>query len=409
MYKIAIIRESRSDDRRTPLVPAHIKELLSTYSDLSISVQPSEHRCFSDQEYKEQGAIIAEDLSACNLVLGVKEIEPDLLIPSKSYMFFSHTSKIQPDNSAAAQGTPGMDKKELLKEILKKKITLIDYENIRDDLSRRYLGFGRFAGIVGCYNSLNLYLETLGQKPMPRAHELNSYEKLKDNIGKRDFGNARIIITGDGRVARGSLEFLEFANIQKVLPEEYLQYNNSSAIFCNLPTSAYVSNKDGNVFDLQHFINTPEMYVSVLDKYMPSTSMLISSHYWDPKSPRLFEKKDIEKYNNLKVIGDITCDVNGSIPTTSRPSTIIDPYYYIDRTTLQEINQHNQALAIMAVDNLPSELPKDSSKEFGDGIVKEVLPYILEKDDGRIKRATITENGYFLPSYKYLTNYINTK
>ena len=409
MYKIAIIRESRSDDRRTPLVPAHIKELLSTFSDLSISVQPSEHRCFSDQEYEEQGAIITEDLSACNLVLGVKEIEPDLLIPLKSYMFFSHTSKIQPDNSAAAQGTPGMDKKELLKEILKKKITLIDYENIRDDLSRRYLGFGRFAGIVGCYNSLNLYLETLGQQPMPRAHELNSYEKLKNNIDKRDFGNARIIITGDGRVARGSLEFLKFTNIQKVLPDEYLQYSNSSAIFCNLPTSVYVSNKDGNVFDLQHFINSPEMYISVLDKYMPSTSMLISSHYWDPKSPRLFEKKDIEKYNNLKVIGDITCDVNGSIPTTSRPSTIIDPYYYIDRTTLQEINQHNQALAIMAVDNLPSELPKDSSKEFGDGIVKEVLPYILEKDDGRIKRATITKNGYFLPSYKYLTNYINTK
>ncbi|PPR56903.1 MAG: hypothetical protein CFH13_00437, partial [Alphaproteobacteria bacterium MarineAlpha5_Bin3] len=264
MYKIAIIRESRSDDRRAPLVPAHIKELLSTFSDLSISVQPSEHRCFSDQEYEEQGAIITEDLSACNLVLGVKEIEPDLLIPLKSYMFFSHTSKIQPDNSAAAQGTPGMDKKELLKEILKKKITLIDYENIRDDLSRRYLGFGRFAGIVGCYNSLNLYLETLGQQPMPRAHELNSYEKLKNNIDKRDFGNARIIITGDGRVARGSLEFLKFTNIQKVLPDEYLQYSNSSAIFCNLPTSVYVSNKDGNVFDLQHFINSPEMYISVL-------------------------------------------------------------------------------------------------------------------------------------------------
>ena len=151
------------------------------------------------------------------------------------------------------------------------------------------------------------------------------------------------------------------------------------------------------------------MYISVLDKYMPSTSMLISSHYWDPKSPRLFEKKDIEKYNNLKVIGDITCDVNGSIPTTSRPSTIIDPYYYVDRTTLQEVNQHNQALAVMAVDNLPSELPKDSSKEFGDGIVNEVLPYILGTDDGRIKRATIAENGDFLSSYKYLKNYINAK
>ena len=407
MYKIAVIRESRSDDKRTPLVPTHIKKILSTYTNLSITIQPSKHRCFSDQEYKEEGAIISEDLSDCDLILGVKEIEPDRLISSKSYMFFSHTSKIQPDNSAAAQGTPGMDKKELLREILKKKITLIDYENIRDDLSRRYLGFGRFAGIVGCYNSLNLYLETIGQTLMPRAYELNTYKKLKDNISKRDFGNARIITTGDGRVARGSLEFLEFANIQKVLPDEYLENNNTSAVFCNLPTSSYVSHKNGNDFDLQDFINSPEMYISVLDKYMPNTSMLISSHYWDPKSPRLFEKKDIEKYHNLKVIGDITCDVNGSIPTTSRPSTIIDPYYYVDRTTLQEVNQHNQALAVMAVDNLPSELPKDSSKEFGDGIVNEVLPYILKKDDRRIKRATITENGYFLPSYKYLINYIN--
>ena len=407
MYKIAIIRESRSDDRRTPLVPTHIKDLLSTYTDLSITVQPSNHRCFSDQAYEEQGAIINEDLSTCDLILGVKEIEPDLLMPSKSYIFFSHTSKIQPDNSAAAQGTPGMDKKELLREILKRKVTLIDYENIRDDLSRRYLGFGRFAGIVGCYNSLNLYLETIGQKPMPRAYELNSYEKLKDNIYKKNFGDARIIITGDGRVARGSLEFLEFTDIQKVSPDEYLQNNNSSAVFCNLPTSAYVSHKDRNDFDLQHFINSPEMYFSVLDKYMPSSTMLISSHYWDPKSPRLFKKKDIEKYNNLKVIGDITCDVNGSIPTTSRPSTITDPHYYLDRTTLQEVNRDNQALAVMAVDNLPSELPKDSSNEFGDGIVNEVLPHILKKDDGRIKRATITENGDFLPSYEYLKNYIN--
>jgi len=406
MNKIAIIRESRSDDRRTPLVPTHIKELLSTFPGLNITVQPSKHRCFSDQEYEDKGAIINEDLSNCDLILGVKEIEPDLLIHSKSYMFFSHTSKIQPDNSAAAQGTPGMDKKELLKEILKKKITLIDYENIRDDLSRRYLGFGRFAGIVGCYNSLNLYLETLGQKSMPRAYELNSYEKLKDNIGKRNFGNARIIITGDGRVARGSLEFLEFSNIQKVSPDEYLENNNTSAVFCNLPTSSYVSLKDRNVFDLQHFINSPEMYISVLDKYISSTSMLISAHYWDPKSPRLLKNKDIEKYHNLKVIGDITCDVNGSIPTTSRPSTIVDPYYYVNRETLQEVNQHNQALAVMAVDNLPSELPKDSSKEFGDGIIKEVLPFIFNDDDGRIKNATISENGNFCPPYDFLYNYI---
>ena len=409
MNNIGIIRESRADDNRTPLVPEHINELISRFPNIKITVQPSKHRCFSDQEYGNVGAILKENLNECNLILGVKEIEPDLLIPNKNYMFFSHTSKIQPDHSAAAQGTPGMDKKELIREILKKKITLIDYENIRDNFSRRYLGFGRFAGIIGCYNSLNLYLKTIGQKPMPRAYEVNKYENLIDNIANRDFENARIVVTGDGRVARGSLEFLEFTNIKKILPDEYLKNKKSSAIFCNLQTCSYVGRKNGSDFDLQHFINSPDMYISLLDEYMFNTSMLISSHYWDPKSPRLMKKKDIKKYKKLKVIGDITCDINGSIPTTLRSSTIEDPYYYVDRNTLHEVKQNNSALAVMAVDNLPSELPKNSSKEFGDGIVNEVLPYILGNDDGRIKRATITKNGYFLPFYNYLSDYINSK
>ena len=408
MNKIGIIKESRVDDKRTPLAPKNIKELLTRFPDLSITVQPSKHRCFLDQEYKDFGAIISEDLRTSDLILGVKEIEPHLLIPSKSYMFFSHTTKIQPDNSAAAQGTPGMDKKELIKEIIKRKITLIDYENIRDDLSRRYIGFGRFAGIVGCYNSLNLYLETHGQSPMPRAYELNSYKKLKENINKRNFANSRIIITGDGRVARGSLEFIESANIQQVTPEEFLENSNTSAVFCNLPTSKYVSNKEGGDFDLQHFINFPENYISVLDKYLQTTNMLITSHYWDPKSPRLFKKNDITKYTKLKAIGDITCDINGSIPTTLKSTTIKNPYFYLNPITFEEVEKNNDSLAIMAVDNLPSELPRDSSTEFGDGIVNEVLPFMIEKDDGRILNATITHNGQFLNKYQYLLSYINS-
>ena len=255
MKNIAIIRESRTDDNRAPLAPKHIKEILLKFPDVKVFVQPSEHRCFSDEEYQYQGAIVKENLSNCDLILGVKEIEPNLLIAEKNYMFFSHTAKIQPDNSAAVQGTPGMDKKDLLKEIIRKKITLIDYENIRDNLSRRYLGFGRFAGIVGCYNSLNLYLEILGQSPMPRAICLNSYQKLKENISKRNFNNTKIIITGDGRVANGSLEFLKYTNISKLTPEEYLSYQGTSAVFCNLPTSKYVSKKDYGDFNLQHFIN----------------------------------------------------------------------------------------------------------------------------------------------------------
>ena len=407
MKKIGIIRESRSDDKRTPLTPSHIKKLLNKYSSLKIIVQPSKRRCHHDQEYLEQGAIINEDLNECDIILGVKEIDPSLLILSKSYMFFSHTSKIQPDNSVAPQGTPGMDKKELLHEILKKNITLIDYENIRDDLSRRYFGFGRFAGIVGCYNSLNLYLEMIGKESMPRAYQLDSYEKLKEHIMHQDFQCAKIIVTGDGRVAKGTLEFLEFANINQITENEFKTYNHSTAVFCNLPTSKYVKRKDDKEFDLQHFIQFPDMYVSVLENFLPYATMLISSHYWDPNSPKLFEKQNIQQYYQLKVIGDITCDINGSIPTTLRSSTIKNPNYYIDRITHKEVEINTNSLAIMAVDNLPSELPKDSSKEFGDGIVKEVFPFLLEEDDGRIKKATITKNGKFCSPYEFLINYIN--
>ena len=406
MIKIGIIKESRSDDKRTPLTPNNVKELLKSFSNINLIVEPSLNRCFTDQEYKNSGAIISKNLDICDLILGVKEIEPENLIPNKKYMFFSHTSKIQSDNSAAAQGTPGMDKKLLLKEIKNKKITLIDYENIRDNLSRRYLGFGRFAGIVGCYNTLNLYLETLGEKPMPRAYELNSYDKLKENIVKRDFVNVKILLTGDGRVAKGSLELLNFTNILKKDKDEYLQ-NHKSSVYCNLTTAEYVEEKNGNAFSLSHFIKYPNMYYSILDKYMTNTNILISAHYWDPKSPKMFEKKDINKFKNLKVIGDITCDVNGSIPTTYRSSTIQKPYYFLNYENLKEIDEKNNSLAVMAVDNLPSELPKDSSEEFGNGMVNEVLPFIINDDDGRIKKATITENGEFLPNYIYVKEYMN--
>ena len=408
MKKIGIISESRPDEYRTPLIPKHIKQLLLNYPKLKIIVQPSKKRCYADSEYERCGAEINNKLDECDIILGVKEILPNLLIPLKKYIFFSHTTKIQSDNSASAQGTPGMDKKELLIEVLKKKITLIDYENIRDKLSRRYLGFGRFAGIVGCYNSLNLYLKITNLKTMPRAYELNSYEELKYNIKKNNFKKAKIIITGDGRVAKGALEFLKFANINEIQPNEFNEYNNLQAIFCNLTTEKYVKHKKGIPFSLQNFIKFPQMYSSTLENFLPYASMLISSHYWDPKSPKLFNKKNIVNYNQLKVIGDITCDINGSIPTTIKSSTIKDPYYFLDRKTNKEIANNNKALGIMAVDNLPSELPKDSSEEFGDGIVSEVLPFLLKADDGRIKKATVTLNGKFCTDFEYLNTYINS-
>ena len=375
----------------------------------NIIVQPSNNRCFSNEEYINAGAEMDEDLNECNLILGVKEIGTELLIQNKTYLFFSHTSKIQSDNSAAAQGTPGMDKKELLKKILKKKITLIDYENIRNSKGSRYLGFGRFAGIIGCYNTLALYQNFVNKLKMERAYKLGTYKNLKDSLTNEKFSKIKILVTGDGRVNRGVLEMLKYTNITEISKEDYLSKNYDVPVFCNLETADYVTTFDSkNNFDLQHFINNPEKYTATTHPYLINTNLLISAHYWDPYSPKIFELENLKEYSKLKVIGDITCDINGSIPTTLKSTSIESPYFYYDKNNFSECDLANDALAIMAVDNLPSELPRDSSEEFGSGVFKEVLPYIIEKDDKRISNATITKNGYFQSKYSYLENYIKT-
>ena len=257
-FNLGIIRESRIDESRTPIVPDHVKEIKKIFQNIKILVQPSKNRCFSNQEYKKSGAIISENLKTCDLILGVKEIDTKVLLKDKKYLFFSHTSKIQSDNSAAAQGTPGMDKKDLLKTILKKNITLIDYENIRSKNGARYLGFGRFAGIIGCYNSLMLYEDFVNKFKLPRAFKLNSYVLLKDELKNRIFSKMKILITGDGRVAKGALELLKFSNINQVSKNDFINKKFNKPVFCNLKTSDYVKNNSSTIFDLQHFIKNPK-------------------------------------------------------------------------------------------------------------------------------------------------------
>ena len=407
-YNLGVIRESRTDEFRAPLVPSHIKKIKKLFSGIRVIVQPSDKRCFSNEEYLKAGAIINEDLASSDLILGIKEIDTSILINSKKYLFFSHTSKIQSDNSAPSQGAPGVDKKKLLNAILKKDITLIDYENIRNKKGSRYLGFGRFAGIVGCYNSLALYEDFSNNIRLPRAFEINDYSLLKDTLQDKKFSEIKILITGDGRVARGALELLKFTNINQVSKDNFIKNTFNEPVFCNLETSDYVSNDSGKAFSLQHFIKNPTKYSCVAEKYLEGTNLLIGAHYWDPLSPKIFDLKNLHRFNKLKVIGDITCDINGSIPTTLRSTSIKNPYFYFNKDTKNEINKSDDAIAIMAVDNLPSELPRDSSEEFGDGIIREVLPYIINNDDDdRIHNATIIKRGNFLSKYSYLKNYIS--
>ena len=401
LTNIGIIRESRNDENRTPLVPEHIKKYKESNPNINFIIQPSNSRCFSDEEYELCGAKINENLNECSIIFGVKEIDPKILINNRTYLFFSHTFKINKQQKNIEK-----HKKDLLLSILNKKITLIDYENIRGKNGTRCLGFGRFAGIVGCYNTLNLLLKVLGKQSLASAYKINDYERLVLNLKNLYFPKTKILVTGDGRVAKGVIELLNQTNIKAVSKKDFLEKKFDQPIFCNLETKDYVTNNSSTNFNLEHFINNPQDYSSSALQYLKETNILISAHYWDPSSPKIFENEDLKVLQNLKIVGDITCDINGSVPTTIRSTTIEEPNYWIERYTLKEIDENNDGIAVMAVDNLPSELPRDSSTEFSEGIIKEVLPFLLKEDDGRILNGTITTDGSFLEKYNYLNDYI---
>lgn len=401
LTNIGIVRESRNDENRTPLVPEHIKKYKESNPNINFIIQPSNSRCFSDEEYELCGAKINENLNECSIIFGVKEIDPNILINNRTYLFFSHTFKINKQQKNIEK-----HKKDLLLSILNKKITLIDYENIRGKNGTRCLGFGRFAGIVGCYNTLNLLLRVLGKQSLASAYKINDYERLVLNLKNLYFPKTKILVTGDGRVAKGVIELLNQTNIKAVSKKDFLEKKFDQPIFCNLETKDYVTNNSSTNFNLEHFINNPQDYSSSALQYLKETDILISAHYWDPSSPKIFENEDLKDLQNLKIVGDITCDINGSVPTTIRSTTIEEPNYWIERYTLKEIDENNDGIAVMAVDNLPSELPRDSSTEFSEGIINEVLPFLLKEDDGRILNGTITTDGSFLEKYNYLNDYI---
>ena len=401
LTNIGIVRESRNDENRTPLVPEHIKKYKESNPNINFIIQPSNSRCFSDEEYELCGAKINENLNECSIIFGVKEIDPNILINNRTYLFFSHTFKINKQQKNIEK-----HKKDLLLSILNKKITLIDYENIRGKNGTRCLGFGRFAGIVGCYNTLNLLLKVLGKQSLASAYKINDYERLVLNLKNLYFPKTKILVTGDGRVAKGVIELLNQTNIKAVSKKDFLEKKFDQPIFCNLETKDYVTNNSSTNFNLEHFIDNPQDYSSSALQYLKETDILISAHYWDPSSPKIFENEDLKVLQNLKIVGDITCDINGSVPTTIRSTTIEEPNYWIERYNLKEIDENNDGIAVMAVDNLPSELPRDSSTEFSEGIIKEVLPFLLKEDDGRILNGTITTDGSFLEKYNYLNDYI---
>ncbi len=395
--KIGVIKEGKQPiDRRVPLTPEQCVELKKKHPQLSLVVQPSSIRCFSDQEYLDQGVDLQDDLSDCDLIMGIKEVPLNFLIPEKKFLFFSHTIKKQPYN------------KNLLKEIIRKKIDLIDYEVLKNINGERIIGFGRYAGIVGAYNAfltLGLKLNKYELKP---AYLCDDKKEIESELKKVKIKSLKIILTGNGRVSKGAEEILQQLKIKKVSKEDFLNKEFDSLVYTCLTVVDYYETLDSKKSSKKDIYNKPSQHKSCFYKYLNNADMLITGHFYDSEAPFLFTKKNIINNKKLKVVADISCDIDGPIPCTIRPSKITSPIYGYNPITFKEDDFLNDGvIAVMAVDNLPCELPRDASAYFGKELIEKVIPNFLKDEDGIIKRGTITQSGNLTEKFRYLDDYIN--
>jgi saccharopine dehydrogenase (NAD+, L-lysine forming) len=396
--RIGIIKEDKvPKDKRVPLIPAQCRELMTIYPNLEIWVQPSDVRCFHDSEYEAEGIVISDNMADCDILFGVKEVPVKNLIPNKTYFFFSHTIKKQPYN------------KTLLQEILCKNIQLVDYEVLKDVKGNRIIGFGRYAGIVGAYNAIRGFGLRNGTFELKPAYQCHDRAEVEMELKKVNLGPVKIIITGGGRVAGGAMEILDLLNITKVSPEDFLEQDFQNPVYSQLNAIDYNKPKDGTEENLEDFYAHPEKYKSVFLPFAKRADVLITCHYWDPASPILFSKEEMKHPDfNIQLIADITCDIEGSVPSTLRPSTIVDPFYgyNVKNESFMEAFSAD-AVTVMAVDNLPAELPRDASTGFGRDLIQQVIPALLINDpDEIIKRASIAKDGKLTKYFQYLEDYV---
>tara|TARA_B110000046_G_C13025115_1_gene413504 strand:- start:7584 stop:8789 length:1206 start_codon:yes stop_codon:yes gene_type:complete len=399
--KFGIIKERKNPpDRRVVFSPEKLKEFQKQFSDSEIKVESSDIRVFSDESYEKIGLEVTNDVSDCDVLFGVKEVPIDALINNKKYFFFSHTIKKQPYN------------RKLLVAILDKNIELFDHETIIKENGARLIGFGRYAGIVGAYNgfrAIGLKNETFN---LPKAETLDSQKELISALHKINLPNIKILLTGNGKVAYGAKEILDGMNLKEVSVDEYLNQNFDEPVYCLVDVLDYNKRKDGQVLNNRDLYRNPENYVSDFMRFAKVTDFFIAGHFYGNGAPYLFTREDAKSKDfNIKFVADISCDVDGPVASTLRASTIADPIYGYNPQLESEVSYKDKnAIVVMAVDNLPCELPKDASEGFGEMFLKNVIPAFFNNDkEGVLQRAKMTENGKLTERFSYLQDYLDGK
>jgi alanine dehydrogenase len=399
--KFGIIKERKNPpDRRVVFSPDALAKLKQLYPKTSVTVETSDIRVFSDLQYKSIGITVADDVSDCDIFFGVKEVPVENLIPNKSYFFFSHTIKKQPHN------------KKLLQAILEKNITLYDHETIVDEHNRRLIGFGKYAGMVGVYNGIRAFGIKFELFKLPKAETLSGKEALIMHLKRITLPPLKFLLTGTGKVGSGAQEILKAIKVKEVTVENYLTKNYAQSVYVQLDALEYNKRIDGQILDFADFTKHPEDYTSDFEKFTKVSDIYIAGHFYGNNAPMILTQEMLNaKDCKIRVVADVSCDVNGPIACTLRSSTIAEPLYgYLPSENKEVDIFHPAAIVVMAVDNLPCEIPKDSSEGFGEQFIEHVIPAFFNKDKDRIlERAKITENGKLTERFSYLKDYVDGK
>ena len=397
--KFGIIKERKNPpDRRVVFSPFELLQVKKQFPNAEIKVEASDIRVFSDNEYTENGFEVSDDVSDCDVLIGVKEVPIDALIPNKKYFFFSHTIKKQTYN------------RKLLKACIDKNIELYDHETIVNENNTRLIGFGRYAGIVGAYNGIRAFGLKYEIFNLPKAENLTSQDALIQQLKKQFLPPIKIVLSGKGKVAMGAKEMLDGMKIKEVSVENYLSTTYTYPVYTMVDVEDYNSKKDGSAFEKKDFYANPQNYNSNFERFTEVSDIFIAGHFYGNGAPVILSKEMLASPKcKIKVVADISCDIDGPIACTLKASTIADPNYGYLPSDHKEVDMfHPSAIVVMAVDNLPCELPKDASEGFGEMFLEHVIPAFFNNDaNGVLERAKITENGRLTPRFAYLQDYLD--
>lgn len=400
--KIAITKERKNPPDKRVVLPPHIcQEAVELYPNLEIKVESSDIRSYKDEEYNKAGFPVTDDVTDCDVILGVKEVPIDALIPNKKYFFFSHTIKKQPYN------------RKLLKAFLNKNIEMYDHEVITAQNNIRLIGFGYYAGIVGAYNAMRTFGLKHELYSIPKSASLPDKVALVNELHSFKLPAIKIVLTGTGRVGNGAKEMLDAMYIKQVSVESFLTETYDEPVYVQLDVLDYNRRKDGVQKDMYDFFNNPSEYDSDFKRFTRVADLFIAGHYHNAAAPDFYTLNDTQEADfKIRVVADISCDIGRPISSTLRASTIANPIYGYDRITGKEVANYKdtETIAVMAVDNLPAELPKDASDGFGEMFLEHVIPAFFDGDkNGILQRARMTQNGQLTARYKYLQDYVDGK